>query len=116
MAGVRPHDYLQIEFPAPRRIDEVVLECDPYWDARIQVDVRLESGRWVPLTDTPEYEKAGPPEGIRRAAARDVKLLGFRYLLLNEADMVYEDFQKNRHYWGVTELANVNGTHLYRID
>ncbi len=114
--GIRPHDRLQIDFPKPQRIDEVVLECDPTWDAKLQVEVLLPTGRWVALTDTPEWEKPGPPEGIRQAAARDAKLLGFRYLLVNEGDFLYQDLKRNLNYWGVTQLANVNGTHFYRID
>jgi hypothetical protein len=30
--------------------------------------------------------------------------------------MVYEDMRKFPAFWGVTELAEANGTHFYRID
>ena len=56
------------------------------------------------------------PTGLRRAATRDVKALGFRYLLINQTDMVYEDIKKYPSYWGMTDIANSNGTHLFRID
>jgi hypothetical protein len=105
-----------VDFPGPRRIDEVVLECDPVWEAKLQVDVLGASGRWVALTDSPEMVKAEPPGGIRLAAARDVKQLGLRYLLVNEGDMVYPDLNKYAKYWGMTQLAEANGTRLYRID
>ncbi|MBS1859737.1 MAG: hypothetical protein JST11_30475 [Acidobacteria bacterium] len=114
--AMRPRAHLEIEFPRTTRIDTVVLECEPAWDAKLQVDVRLPSGRWVPLTDSGELEKVGPPEGMRRAAARDVRLLGIRYLLVNEGDFVYEDFNKYARFWGITQLTEVNGTHFYRID
>jgi len=113
---LRPSAHVQIEFPKPTRLDEVVLECDPAWKAKLEVDARLPTGRWVGLTDTAQFEKAEPPGGIRLAATRQVKRLGFRYLLINDGDFVYEDFQKYSKYWGITHLANVNGTHLYRID
>ena len=45
-----------------------------------------------------------------------MKALGFRFLLVNEGDMVYEDMRKYPTYWGITELAKTNGTHFYRID
>jgi hypothetical protein len=114
--GMAPHARLQVDFPAIRRVDEVSLECDPAWEAKLQVDVLLPSGRWVAMTDTVDMKKVEPPGGIRRAATRDVKLLGFRYLLVNEGDFVYRDFKKNFDYWGVTQLFELNGTHFYRID
>jgi hypothetical protein len=80
------------------------------------VEVLLDSGRWVPITDKVESTKPDLPTGIRRAAARDVKALGFRYLLINQGDMVYEDMKKYARYWGITELTEANGTHLFRID
>ena len=76
--SMAPGARIQVEFPAPETIDEVVLECDPAWDARPQVEVLGPSGRWVAITDTAEFVKADFPTGIRRAAARDVKALGFR--------------------------------------
>jgi hypothetical protein len=114
--GIVPHTRLQVDFPTPRRVDQVVLECDPVWEAKLQADVLLPSGRWVGMTDTGEMKKVEPPGGIRRAAARDVKLLGFRYLLVSEEDFVYQDLKKYGKYWGVTQLFELNGTDFYRID
>jgi hypothetical protein len=68
------------------------------------------------MTDTVDMKKAEPPGGMRLAAARDVKMLGIRYLLVNEEDFVYEDFKKYLNYWGITQLTEVNGTHFYRIN
>jgi hypothetical protein len=114
--AMAPHARLQVEFPAAQRVDEVVLECDPAWTARLQVEILLGNGRWVALTDTPEIVKPEFPAGIRRAAARDMKSLGFRFLLVNQGDMVYEDMKKYPKFWGITQLAEANGTHFYRID
>jgi hypothetical protein len=111
-----PHARLGIEFPAEQRIDEIVLECDPAREAKLQVEILLPSGRWVALTDTQEYIATPPPPGIRRAAALEVKSLGFRYLLINQDDSVYADFRKYPAFWGITHLAESNGTHFYRID
>jgi len=93
-----------------------VLECEAAAEARPQVEILEGSSRWVPVTDTMEAVQAGPPEGIRRAATRDLKTLGFHYILLNESDLIYEDLIKNRPFWGLTELAKANATHLYHID
>ncbi len=114
--AMAPHARIQVEFPAAERIDEVVLECEPAWTARLQVEILLDSGRWVALTDTPELVKSDFPAGLRRAATRDMKALGLRFLLINDGDMVYEDMKKYPNFWGVTQLAEANGTHFYRID
>ena len=114
--AIAPHQRLQVELPAVERVDEVMLECDPAWNARLQIEIRLESGRWVALTDKPEIVKSEFASGIRRAATREVKALGFRFLLVNEGDLVYADMTKYPRYWGITQLAEANGTHLYRID
>jgi hypothetical protein len=114
--GMSPGDWIQVDLPAPEAVDEVVLECDPVREAQLQVEILLGSGRWVPITDTIEDVKVDPPAGMRRAAARDVKALGFHYILLNEGDLVYEDIIKYPAFWGVTEIAKNNGTHFYRID
>jgi hypothetical protein len=114
--AIAPHDRLQVEFPTAQRLDQVVLECDPAWKARLQVEVLTGTGRWVALTDTPEMLRFDVPPGIRRAATRDVKALGFRYLLINTGDAIYEDVRKHPTFWGITQLAEANGTHFYRID
>jgi hypothetical protein len=76
--AIAPHQRLQVDLPAAERIDEVVLECDPAWNARLQVEIRLDSGRWVAITDKPEIVKTEFASGVRRAATRQVKALGFR--------------------------------------
>jgi hypothetical protein len=113
---VAPHARLQVEFPTGQMVDEVVLECDPAWKAHLQVEVLAGGRRWVPITDTPEIVPGEAAPGIRRAATREMKALGLRYLLINKGDMVYEDMRKFPAFWGVTELAEANGTHFYRID
>ena len=114
--AMAPHAHLQVDFPAAQRIDEVILECYPAWNARLQVEILLETGRWVALTDTPEFVKTDFPTGIRRAATREMKALGLRFLLVNEGDLVYADMKKYPSFWGITQLAEVNGTHFYRLD
>jgi hypothetical protein len=114
--SMAPGARIAVEFPNAETVDEVVLELDPAWDARPQIEVLSPSGRWVPITDTVQFVKADFPTGIRRAAIREVKALGFHYLLLNEGDYVFQDMKKYPAFWGVTPLGEANGTHLYRID
>jgi hypothetical protein len=111
-----PGQRIEIEFPEPQRIDEVVLECDPQWKAALQVEVLLPTGRWVAITDTATFVKGDFPTGLRRAASRDVKALGINYLLLSEGDVGYKDMSQYAKYWGLRQLAEHNGTHFYHID
>ena len=114
--AIAPHARIQVEFGEAQRVDEVVLECAPAWQARLQVEVLVDAGRWVPVTDTPELVKIEFAPGIRRAAAREMKALGFRFLLVNDGDWAYADMKKYPTFWGITQLAEANGTHFYRID
>jgi hypothetical protein len=113
--AMSPGDRIQVDFPTPQTVDDVVLECDPAWEAKVEVHI-LHNGRWVPITNTFEVVKQGPPPGIRLAAAREVKDLGIHYILMNEGDLVYQEASKNATYWGFTELAKVDATHFYRIE
>jgi hypothetical protein len=109
-------EWLRVDFPIAEQLDEVVLECDPTWKAHIQVEVLLQTGRWVPITDSSQMSQGDFPTGLRKAAARDVKAMGIRFLLVNEGDLVYEDIHRYGSYWGVEQLAEKSGTHFYRID
>jgi hypothetical protein len=111
-----PHARLQIDFARAERIDAVLLECEPAWEARVQVEVLTGSGRWAAITDTAEHSDDALPEGIRRAATRDVKARGIRYLWINDSDFCAEDMKNYAKFWGITQVAEGNGTRFYRID
>jgi hypothetical protein len=111
-----PHARLQIDFARAERIDAVLLESDPAWEARVQVEVLTGSGRWAALTDTAEHSDVALPEGIRLAATRDVKARGIRYLWINDSDFCAEDMKNYAKFWGITQVAEGNGTRFYRID
>jgi len=113
--AMSPGDRIQVDFASPQTIDDVVLECELAKDAKPEIHI-LYDGRWVPITNTAEVVKIPTPAGIRAAAAREVKALGFHYILLNEGDLVYEDVAKRATYWGFTELVKVDATHFYRIE
>jgi hypothetical protein len=112
--AMSPGDRIQVEFPS-ETVDEVVLECVAAKESRLEVHALLDGG-WIPITNSPELIDKAPPPGIRMAAVRAIKALGFHYILLNEGDLLYEDVNKYPNYWGFTELARVNATHFYRVN
>ncbi len=113
---MRPRDFVEIDFGREETFDEVLLECAHVFESHVQVEVLTADGRWVPITDTSEESDADPPPGIRLAAVQVLRAHGIRYLLINTGDFVAEDMQKYAKFWGITLLAEANGTRFYRID
>ncbi len=110
-----PGDRLQIDFPRPEVVDEVALECAPSDAAHVQLELLNSHGRWIPMTDTPERTAVDAPLGLRRAATLELKARGIGFMLI-DSDYFARDMKMYKAYWGITELALVNGTYFYRID
>ena len=53
---------------------------------------------------------------FRTSACKSLKQLGITYLLINDTDQVAGDLKNYSSLWGVTQLAEIDGTRLYRID
>jgi hypothetical protein len=113
--SMSPGDRLQIDFARPETVDDVVLECAPSAKPHLQLEIRDSHGRWTPMTDSPEGESVDSPMGLRRAAMLELKARGIGFLMLDN-DFFTKDMKMYSNFWGITELATANGTHLYRID
>jgi hypothetical protein len=111
-----PGDFVEIDFGKSEPLDEVDLEMAYAPEARLQIEVLSDRGRWVPLTDASEIIPLDLPSGVRRAATREMKVRGVGYLLVNDTDFLADDMRKYPVYWGITELTSVPGIHLYQID
>ena len=61
---------------------------------------------WRPLADP----------STRSASAQKLKQLGISYLLINDSDQVAGDLKNYSSFWGITQLTEIHGTRLYRID
>jgi hypothetical protein len=61
-------------------------------------------------------QEAARANSGQRAAALEAKSEGVGFLLVNDSDGVSRDIKNNLSIWGVTKLAEANGTTLYRID
>ncbi len=109
-----PGSRLQVDFGREERIDEVVLE-GPVDAAQVTVEIST-GGRWMPLGRGPEVTRMEPSTDLRMAATRELKGRGIRYLLINDSDSTGADMKQNTSQWGITRLAEANGTVLYRVD
>ena len=61
-------------------------------------------------------ENAAAADSGQRAAALKAKSLGLDFLLVNSSDGAAENLKMHLSNWGITKLAEANGTTLYRID
>jgi hypothetical protein len=108
-------DRVEVDFGQPRTIDAVLLEDSVAGAAQVSVEVLGESGQWTPVQAQPEVSVAEPAD-LRRSATRELKLLGIGYLLINDSDLGMENLNHHSNDWGITQLAEANGIHFYRID
>ena len=53
---------------------------------------------------------------LRRHATQEVKALGIGYLWINDSDSLAAGMKSDPKSWGISELADANGTTFYRID
>jgi len=113
--AMEPGMFVAVDFGGPQTLDEVDLEGPSTPESKEQVDVLSDSGRWVPITDSAEYQAMHPPPGLRRAATHELKAHGVGYLLVNETDFFAEDMRKYPTFWSVTELSATRGIRLYLI-
>jgi len=114
---MRPGDRLEAVFPRSETLDEVVLECMAARGAQLDLEYLSEDGRWRSIgTRSPAPEPQPLAPTLRLDPTRAVKAQGIRYLLVDDSDYSGPDMKQNLKLWGLTEVAQANGTHLYRID
>jgi hypothetical protein len=98
--------------PARGRIFSFAGRAEAYLDRDVVVGYESTEGMAI---QEALANAAAAHAGERRAglAARSA---GVDFLLVNDSDGVAEDIRTNLNVWGVTELAEANGTTLYSID
>jgi hypothetical protein len=110
-----PKDRVQIEFGQPRGVDEVLLEYAVAGAAQVSVEVLGESSRWIRIAGRPEVSRAGATD-LRRLATQELRASGIGYLLIDDSDFGMANLNQYTSSWGITQLAEANGTHFFRID
>ena len=110
-----PGMFIEADFDRPETVDAIMLDCEGDWDAHMELHVLTERG-WIPIADTFQENLLQIPGEIRRAATSALKAHGFAFLLVKDSDFAADDMRKNSALWGITQLAEVNGSRFYRID
>ncbi len=112
-----PGMYLEIDLGGPAQIDSVAIEaCYESVFSPMFLEVQLETGEWRFISRNPQRGPFPPPSGLRRAATREMKARGVGYILVRQGDFALDDMRKHPFHWGLTQVADVHGLLLYRID
>ena len=107
-----PGMFVEADFGAPRAIDTVRVERSG--DQR-GITLRLE-GDSKPVAARLEQKIVPAPPRLRQAAAQELQARGIRYLLVNDSNLVADDFWVNRAAWRLTLAGQAGGARLYRLD
>jgi hypothetical protein len=112
-----PGMYLEVDFGREEVVDAVLLEAahDQY-GIRLKLDGRLPDGSWQALSDGDLPRDMEPPPAMRRNAAREVKALSIRHLLIADSDYEAADYRERAAEWGLRLLGEHRGIRLYRIE
>ncbi len=111
----KPGMFVEIDFGRETDVDSVRLERSPDQNTRVVIEGAGEDGKWRMLADKFELTIVEPPVWLRRAAIREVRTHGIRYLLLADNDFCYEDFREDPEAWGVRFVKETNRARLYEI-
>jgi Dolichyl-phosphate-mannose-protein mannosyltransferase len=112
---VAPGMYLDVDFRAPKNVDEVRIETSPdSWTFPLRVE-KWEQGRWTALTDHFKLEPNQVTNGIRRSATYELLRRGIHYVVVRDRDFGGADYTDDPESWGLEEVAHVAGATLYKI-
>jgi hypothetical protein len=111
-----PGDYLDVDFGAPRPLDQVRLETSYYY---FQVKLTLQSmepdGHWTEIARDPAIASLPKDPNIRHASTAFLKSQGINYLLIADRDFVAGDMRGDPEGWGLSEIASGFGYKIYRV-
>jgi hypothetical protein len=107
--------YIEIDFGREVDADAVRLEISPDQNTRVAIEGMGADGQWRPLTDKFDLEVVKPLDWQRRAATREVRTRGIKYLLLADNDFGYDDFKEDPEAWGIKFIRETNRSRLYEI-
>ncbi len=111
-----PGMHIEAIFPEPILIDGVVLSAPRNQRTLLPVLEAIdEKSRWTALSTHPAVSIDAVLPDLRAAATRQVLREGIGYLLMNEGNLVADDFRKNAAKWQIEAAGSAEGFTLYRI-
>jgi len=112
-----PGMYVEIDLGRAQTIDAVSIESgEEGYQAKIRIDGMDAQGNWRTLSDQPQESVHQPRGNLRRAAAAQLKLHGYRYLLVGQDDTRSNDFAAYQSIWGIKQVGVAGTSRLYEIE
>lgn len=105
-------DAVEQAVPAKGRIFSFAGRAAAYLDRDIIVGYESTQG----MVAAQLLEKAAAAGTGLRAATVSLRRMGFGFILVNDSDAVAESMNHYFTSWGLTKVAEANGTALYRLD
>jgi 4-amino-4-deoxy-L-arabinose transferase-like glycosyltransferase len=115
--AIEPGMYIEELFRTSVQLDQLVLDgAEGQRGIRLRLLGRGVDGRWRTLSEKMDITSRDPAPGLRQAAMRAVKQLGFDYLVARDDEEPGKDLYRNATYWGITCVRELSGARLYRIN
>jgi hypothetical protein len=111
----KPGMYIDVEFPAEIRADQVRIETST---DNLHTRLRLEEmndGKWTTIGQAPEEFTLTPEASLRRAAAFELRSLGVGYLFIADGDASAKYYAQDPASWDFTPVAQAEGATIYKI-
>ncbi len=111
-----PRMYLGAAFPNPEQADSVVvLSPRDQQTMPPQLEGFVEGAGWRLLDGDPSVSIVPAPANLRHLAAQAVLRDGVEYLLVNEGNVIADDFRFHVREWMLEKVASAGNFTLYRI-
>jgi len=115
-APVEKGTWLQTSFGTPSSVNRVLIAQseDQRWIA-LQPEAWVD-GKWTSLRSR-ETDVREPPRATLRMEVRDeLKRLNIHWILMPDTFYGADDLRANAPYWGITQMGEVNGFRLWRLN
>ncbi len=113
---LRPGERVEVDFGRDEQADAVLIETAPdQFGIRLRLEGRSGDGNWKSLATAPEITGAPAPDGLRRAAAAELKRRGIDYVLAFDGEFGAEDLARNAGEWGIRQVGEYKGARLYQL-
>jgi hypothetical protein len=74
------------------------------------------NGTWTRLQSKQTSSKSPKRADLRMAVHDEFKAAGIHWILIREGDFGADDLRDRSPYWGVTQIAEVHGFRLWKLN
>ena len=108
--------FVEVDLGSEETITAVQLDCTlDQGYMQWQLEGETTPGRWTVLNAAPQ-SAAIEKMDLRKAAIRELKRNGIRYILVSDGEFAAPDFRANMPLWGIHLLADTGANRLYQAE